>query len=460
MNSLSGRFLVLTIIFVMIAEILIFVPSVARFREDYLLERLERAQIASLALLAGDGMVDEELSVELLENAGVLNVVLRRDQFSQLILAADMIPPIAYTADLRDVTAWALIRDAIMTLFRPDDLAIRVIGNPVREAGLLIDITIEAPPLRAALIDYGLRILLLSAVISVVTAALLFLAVRRLLVSPIKRVVGSITDYAAAPEDARGIIEPQAGVRELRDAETALRSMQTQLTGALKQRERLAQLGEAVAKISHDLRNILNVATLVADRLENSEDPSVKRVAPRLLNSLDRAVNLCEGALAFGRAEEPPPKLTRVDLSALVCDTVENERIASNGAEISYHTDVEAGLMARADPEQLYRVLGNLLRNARQAIAATGQPGEITVSATAADDAWVIRVCDTGPGLPQKAIDHLFQPFHGGVRKGGSGLGLVIAAELVRGHGGRLELEQTGGDGTTFAIHLPAGTAA
>lgn len=460
MNSLSGRFLVLTIIFVMIAEILIFVPSVARFREDYLLERLERAQIASLALLAGDGMVDEELSVELLENAGVLNVVLRRDQFSQLILAADMIPPIAYTADLRDVTAWALIRDAIMTLFRPDDLAIRVIGNPVREAGLLIDITIEAPPLRAALIDYGLRILLLSAVISVVTAALLFLAVRRLLVSPIKRVVGSITDYAAAPEDARGIIEPQAGVRELRDAETALRSMQTQLTGALKQRERLAQLGEAVAKISHDLRNILNVATLVADRLENSEDPSVQRVAPRLLNSLDRAVNLCEGALAFGRAEEPPPKLTRVDLSALVCDTVENERIASNGAEISYHTDVEPGLMARADPEQLYRVLGNLLRNARQAIAATGQPGEITVSATTADDAWVIRVCDTGPGLPQKAIDHLFQPFHGGVRKGGSGLGLVIAAELVRGHGGRLELEQTGGDGTTFAIYLPAGTAA
>jgi hypothetical protein len=85
-NSLSGRFLILTVIFVMLAEVFIFVPSVARFREDYLLARLERAQIASLALLATDGMIDDELEYELLRNAEVLNVVLLRDATRQLVL--------------------------------------------------------------------------------------------------------------------------------------------------------------------------------------------------------------------------------------------------------------------------------------------------------------------------------------------------------------------------------------
>ena len=85
---------------------------------------------------------------------------------------------------------------------------------------------------------------------------------------------------------------------------------------ALTARARLASLGEAVAKISHDLRNMLSVATLVADRLETSEDPTVKRIAPKLLNSLNRAINLTEATLAFGRAEEPAPKLDRIGLRA------------------------------------------------------------------------------------------------------------------------------------------------
>ncbi|MBF9028846.1 sensor histidine kinase [Rhodobacterales bacterium HKCCE3408] len=460
-NTLSGRFLVLTIIFVMIAEILIFVPSIARFREDYLLDRLERAQIASLAVLAGDGMVDEDLEAELLENAGVLNVVLLRDEVRQLMLSEAGIAPVSHSFDLRNPSAMQLMADAIMRLFRRDDgETIRVIGNPTRDAGLLIEVTMHAAPLREAMIDYGLRILALSAVISIVTAALLFLAVRRLMVLPIMRVVGAMMNYSQAPEDGRRIIDVRANVRELREAETALQAMQTQLTSALKQRERLAKLGEAVAKISHDLRNILNVATLMADRIETSEDPAVRRTTPRLLSSLSRAVSLCESALAFGRAEEPPPRLTHVDLGDLVCDVVENERIAADGADVDYISDVEPGLVARADPEQLYRVLANLIRNARQAIATTGQAGKVTVTASSGEDCWLIRVSDDGPGLPKKAMDHLFQPFQGGTRKGGSGLGLVIAAELVRGHGGTLDLEKSGPEGTVFTIRLPAGAAA
>ena len=454
LNSLSGRFLILTIIFVMIAEVFIFVPSVARFRENYLLQRLERAQIASLALLA-DEMIAPEVERELLENAGVLNVVLRRDEARQLVLSSPIPQPVEATYDLRDPSPFALIRDALVRLVDPSPKVIRVIGNPTQDAGLLIEVTMETLPLRAAMIDYGVRILLLSAVISVFTATLLFLAVRMLLVKPIRGVVDAMKRYSEAPEDARRVIEPTASVRELREAETALMSLQTDLTTALRQKERLAQLGGAVAKVSHDLRNILTSAQLFADRMETSADPGVKRLAPKLVGSISRAVNLCEATLAFGKAEEPPPQLARVQLARIVADVIEGERLAAGEADISFAEDVPGGLTIRADQEQIYRILTNLVRNARQAIAASGKGGEIRVQGSETDAEWTIAVEDTGPGLPPKAREYLFRPFQGGTRKEGTGLGLAIAAELVRGHGGRLELLYSGPEGTGFVVRLP-----
>ena len=452
-NSLSGRFLILTTLFVMLAEVLIFVPSVARFREDYLLSRLERAQIASLALLA-DPLIDAELEAELLQNAGVLNVVLRRDEMRQLVLSSP-VPEIYETYDLRTTGRFGQIADALRTLFDAEPRVIRVIGNPVQEAGLLIEVTMPTQPLRAAMIEYGVRVLLLSAVISILTALLLFLAVRRLLVKPIKGVVEAMIRYADAPEDARRIIEPSAGVTELREAEAALQSMQTQLTSALRQKDRLAQLGAAVAKVSHDLRNILTSAQLFADRLESSDDPAVSRLTPKLLNSISRAVSLCEATLAFGRAEEPPPMLGRFQLAGIVDDVIESERLAVAEREIEFAQEVPPGLSLRADPEQLFRVLSNLIRNARQAIEVADRPGRISISAAETELEWTITVSDTGPGLPVKSQETLFTPFSSGARKGGTGLGLAISAELVRGHGGRLDLDRTGPDGTSFVIRLP-----
>ncbi len=457
LNTLSGRFLILTVIFVMLAEVMIFVPSIARFRADFLLTRLKQAQIAALTQLATENMIMPELEAELLANAEVFNVVLRRDEVRQLVLASPIPGEIHDTVDLRMVGPWELIRDAFATLVDAENRIIRVIGYPVQDAGTLIEVTMETEPLRDAMVDYGLRILVLSALISVVTAFLLFLAVRRLLVMPIRRVVRHMQTYAEAPEDARRVIEPNADVTELRTAEEALKSMQTQLIGALRQKERLAQLGGAVAKISHDLRNILTTAQLFADRLEGSADPVVTRSAPKLINSISRAVSLCESTLAFGKAEEPPPTLRRVNLSQLAAEVVEGEGL---GAEttITCLIDIPPGLMIRADGEQLYRVLSNLIRNARQAIEATGQPGTIEISSSEDEAEWSIRIGDTGPGLPPKAREHLFSAFQGGVRKGGTGLGLAIAAELVHGHGGRLELARSDADGTEFAIHLPKGT--
>ncbi len=454
LNTLSGRFLILTVVFVMLAEVLIFVPSIARFREDYLLLRLEKAQIASLALLATDGMISPELEAELLANAGVYNVVLRRDQVRQLILSSPMTQEISATYDLRGTSPPLLMRDALAALFARDDMAIRVIGNPVQDAGLLIEVALSSGPLRQAMLDYGLRILVLSALISAVTAALLFLAVQRLLVVPIRRVVRHMSHYAEAPEDARRVIAPTSSVVELREAEEALQTLQTQMTGALRQKERLAQLGSAVAKISHDLRNILTTAQLFADRIERSADPAVARTAPKLVGSITRAVSLCESTLAFGKAEEPPPRLSRLPLRPLVEEIIEAEAIGDRPG-VSCLVDVPHGLNLRADPEQLYRVLANLMRNALQAIEATGEGGTIEVSGGESEAEWWIKIGDTGPGLPPRARDHLFTAFQGGARKGGSGLGLAIASELVRGHGGRLELLRSDSSGTEFRIHLP-----
>ncbi|MFD1913235.1 sensor histidine kinase [Halodurantibacterium flavum] len=459
LNSLSGRFLMLTVVFVMLAEVLIFLPSIARFREDYLLLRLERAQIASLALLATDEMISEDLERELLSNAGVFNVVLRRDEMRQLVLSSPLPSPVHATYDLRAASPLDLIRDALDVLRKRENRVIRVIGNPVQAAGLLIEVTIETAPLRANMIEYALRILALSAIISAVTAILLFVAVRVLLVAPIRRLVGHMTAYAEAPEDARRIIEPSGGVTEVREAEQALRSLQTQLTGALRQKERLAQLGGAVAKVSHDLRNILTTATLFADRMERSNDPAVARAAPKLVGSLSRAVNLCESTLAFGRAEEPAPRLERLFLRLLVAEVIESEQLASREGELTFITDVAPGLTIRADSEQLFRVLSNLVRNARQAIEATGRPGTIEIGGGEDEETWWIRVGDTGPGLPEKAREHLFTAFQGGARKGGFGLGLAISAELIRGHGGRLDLVRTDEDGTEFIIRLPKAAA-
>ena len=122
LNTLSGRFLALTVAFVMLAEVLIFVPSIARVRADFLTMRLEKAQIASLAQLAAEDMVTPALEKELLANAEVYNVVLRRDEVRQLVLSSPIPKPIANTFDLREAGPWTLIRDAY------EHIAVRLTG--------------------------------------------------------------------------------------------------------------------------------------------------------------------------------------------------------------------------------------------------------------------------------------------------------------------------------------------
>lgn len=284
-QTLSGRFFILTELFVVLAEVLILVPSVARFRQDYLSASLERAQIASLALEAED-RISSDLEAELLETAEIYNVVLRRNEVRQLVLSSPIPAPVVSSFDLRHPSAYDLVVDGLAALFDSSDHVIRVLGDPVRRAGLLIEITMSTRGLHEALVAYAIQVLWVSTAISALTAVLLFWAVRQALLLPMRQVVSHMQSYANAPEDARSIIAPNARLRELREAQDAMKSMQVELTGALKQKERLAQLGGAVAKISHDLRNILSSAQLFTDRIEASEDPTVARLAPKLVRSI------------------------------------------------------------------------------------------------------------------------------------------------------------------------------
>jgi signal transduction histidine kinase len=462
-SGLSGRLLILTILVVMLVEVAIFVPSVARFRADYLTERVVRAQIASLSVLtAPDGMASVEMQRQLLEMTEALNIVLKRQGTRTLILSSDNVPEVSSTFDLRGMGATEMIVDALKRMVTGSGInVIRVIGAPTGIDAKAIEITLDSAPLKAAMIDYGWRILRLSLIISIITAVMIFVTVRRFVVSPLMGVIKNVKAFQENPEDPARIIKPSSRLGEVADAEQALAEMQGDVLTALRERSRLASLGEALAKISHDLRNMLSTVHLLADRLEVSRDPLVSRTLPKLIASLDRAINLCQRTLDYGRAEETAPELRQVRLRALLDECAEalglDVGVDSNpgSGAVRCRVDIPERYTVQADRDQLYRIFANLMRNATEAIVASGGLGEINIGVGETGGQQEIRVCDTGPGMPARALENLFKPFRGGMRRGGAGLGLAIAEELVRAHGGELELIASTTEGTEFAVRLP-----
>ena len=234
--------------------------------------------------------------------------------------------------------------------------------------------------------------------------------------------------------------------------------MQSEIHGQLQQKSRLAALGLAVSKINHDLRNLLAAAQLMSDRLGTVSDPTVQKLAPKLVATLDRAISFCQSTLSYGAAQETPPARRMASLADIVEETRTALGLATEDAQIGFTTAVERGLLIDADPDHIFRILLNLGRNATQAFENRGTPDpardQIRISGRREGAVVVIEVSDTGPGLPPKAREHLFEPFQGSTRPGGSGLGLAIAAELVRAHGGSIALVE-GTMGATFRITIP-----
>ena len=165
---------------------------------------------------------------------------------------------------------------------------------------------LDEAPLRREMWDFGVRVLELSIVLSLVTAALVYLSLQWLLVRPMRRITASMMAFREDPEDASRMIvaEPPRATRSASPS-ASLRTMQQTVRRALAQRARLAALGTAVTKINHDLRNILATARLVTDGLTASAAPEVRRILPRLIDAIDRAVALCTPHARFfarGRA--------------------------------------------------------------------------------------------------------------------------------------------------------------
>jgi signal transduction histidine kinase len=461
LRGLSGKVLLLTIIFVMLGEVLIFLPSIANFRIQWLKGRIAQAEIAALAAEAApDQILSSDLRSEILMGAGVLVVSLQKGESRKLALRSDGDFMIDASFDLRSTMWYGAIMDAFGAMWAGDARVISVTDVPPNMSGDLIEIALHERPLRTAMFRYGINILLLSIVLSLLVAGMIFAALNWVLVQPMQRLTRNMVEFGQNPEDLSRIIKPGVRHDEIGIAERELHDMQTELATMLQQKNHLAALGLAVSKVSHDLRNMLTSAQLISDRLSNVEDPTVQRFAPKLISSLDRAIEFLSQTLKFGRAQELPPKRERLELRELADEVIETAVIKAS-SRIRIFNRVKPGVIVDADREHLIRVLTNLKRNAIQALEflqaerSDAPEGVIVLEGRREGSVTVMELRDNGPGIPDQVRERLFQAFQSAARQGGTGLGLAIAAELVRAHGGDIILQSSSEAGTCFVITIP-----
>ena len=456
LTGLSGKVLALTIIFVMLGEVLIFLPSIANFRIQWLKTHVAQAEIAALAAEAAPGqIVDDDLRSTILKGAGVEAVSLLRGDKRKLVLRNNTDTMVDETFDLRSGNYFPTVMEAFSVMFLSHDRLIGVIDKPPAMSGDYIEIALHEWPMRDAMLAYGLRILVLSIVLSLIVAALIFAALNRVLVKPMQRLSTNMMQFGDMPEDRKRVIAPTRRSDEIGIAERELESMQRQLQGMLQQKGHLAALGLAFSKVSHDLRNMLTSAQLISDRLGEVKDPTVQRFAPKLISSLDRAINFLNQTITYGRAQELPPRRERVCLHDAVEEVFDTAKLLG-GDDIQLINEAHHSLHVDADREQLIRILTNLTRNAIQAIETRKGPNSaVRISGDREGALALIYVADTGPGIPPAVRNKMFEAFQTAARAGGTGLGLAISAELLEAHGGKISVSSSDEQGTVFEISIP-----
>lgn len=456
-DALAWRLLLLTFVFTVVVEILIIAPSAASFHERWLLDRLQSAELASVGVEALPySAVEDETAEQLLAIGGVQAVVVGDQGVRRLLLQAPNLPRTPDLIDLRQSRPVARTLDPWRTLFGHPDRSIRVQARPRYRSGDFIEILAPAQPLKQELRAFLLNSLLMSLLISLVAGGLLYGGLAFLVLQPLRRVTRSIEHFALDPE-AEGD-PPSDRHDEIGRVERELARMQEEVRVSLRSRARLVALGEAVAKINHDLRNMLTSAQLASERLADSPDPEVAKVLPRLERALGRAAALSRNVLEYGKSEEPAPQRVRIPLGAAIAAAAEDAGLTPEGVRLT--RAIPARFAVQADPDQLHRILVNLMRNARQAIEGdatrrTGRKGAVRVTVSGDDGDCIIRIADDGPGIPPRLSGSLFEPFVSGRASDGAGLGLAISRELAASHGGALTLVETGPTGTTFELRLP-----
>ncbi|MFD1744800.1 ATP-binding protein [Rhizobium helianthi] len=458
LGGLSGRLLWLTVAFIMLAEILIFIPSISVMRVTWLRDRLDTAAAAGIVI---DGLQSPELPREVQNDTllatGTKVLALRKDGTSRLLAAIDVPPQVDETYDLAHETMVQSLRNALDTLFLGGGRVMRVFG-PIGETDMIIELVMTDDALRKEMIGFSKLMFAISLLISVFTAVLIYLSINKMMISPIRRLTHSMQLFSERPEDPQRVFKPGRARGELEVAGRHLAAMQTELQRTLKQQKNLADLGLAVSKINHDMRNILASAQLMSDRLVDVEDPMVRSFAPKLLRTIDRAVGYTSEVLSYGQASEAAPRRRRLKLAELCQDVKDILALEPEGG-IEFVEQIAPDLEVDADSEQLFRVIHNLCRNAVQALgqaeAEEGQSHRILLTAQRVGTVVSIIVDDNGPGMPQKARENLFAAFRGSARSGGTGLGLAIARELVLAHGGTIALVEKPVRGTQFRIEIP-----
>ncbi|MCX8995840.1 HAMP domain-containing histidine kinase [Rhizobiaceae bacterium BDR2-2] len=458
-RGLSGRLLALTVVFVMLAEVLIFVPSIASMRLRWLQDHLAIAAAAGVVIDGLQAELPPSVQADTLLATGARAIVLRKDGTSRLIAVSEDMPgEVDGHYDVGHTALVATVSDAFDTLLFGGSRLIRAYGT-LGDTDMVVELVMPDEPLRRAMLVYARNVFAISLVISLITAGLIYVSINRMMIRPVRRLTNSMSDFSADPSDPARIMVPDTGGDELTIAGQHLAAMQTELQRTLKQQKNLADLGLAVSKINHDMRNILASAQLISDRLVDVDDPMVRNFAPKLLRTIDRAVGYTNEVLSYGQTTEAEPKRRRLPLAALAREVRDMLGLDAAGG-IEFVIAIDPGLEVDADSEQLFRVINNLCRNAHQALASMipgdpSLPRRITVSAERRGTVVAISVDDTGPGMPDKARENLFRPFRGGVRSGGTGLGLVIARELVLAHGGTIALVEKSTPGTEFRIEIP-----
>lgn len=444
--------------FVMLAEVLIFVPSIASMRLSWLQDRLNTAAAAGVVIDGLQAQLPRSVQDDTLVATGARVIVLRKEGSSRLLAADDMPPGVDDQIDLADVPRLEAIAGAFRTLLFGGERIIRVFG-PVGDSDMTIELVMNDTRLRKAMLSYAANVFAISLAISLMTGILLYVALNRMLVRPIRRLANNMQDFSDRPEDPQRVFDAGQGEDELSVAGRHLAAMQVELQKTLRQQKNLADLGMAVSKINHDMRNILSSAQLISDRLVEVDDPLVRNVAPKLLRTIDRAIGYTGEVLAYGQPVESAPRRRLVALEPLAHEVRDMLAIGPESG-IEFSIRIPPATEVDADGEQLFRIVHNLCRNAVQALlGAESSPDNasrhVTISAQRIGDAVSITVDDNGPGMPQKARENLFAAFRGSARSGGTGLGLAIARELVLAHGGTIALVEKPSPGTRFLIEIP-----
>ncbi|HEY3797508.1 MAG TPA: HAMP domain-containing sensor histidine kinase [Caulobacteraceae bacterium] len=458
-GGLSARLLLATALVVVLANLLILPALLALREQEWLSDRVVAGELISLGVEGvPGGKVQQRLTDKILQAAGVVSVAIQADGVRRLVIAAPRLPRTPYLIDLRSQDPWSAVSAPFETIFGGGGRMVRVIDRPrYADGGEFVEIVVPDGPLRQILLaDLG-ELSIGALFTSAMAGALVYLFLNLFLVRPMQRITRAMERFRADPDDPAARLAKSGRHDEIGRAEGELDRMQTDLLAALASNARLAALGEAVAKINHEMRNMLTSAQMASERLAASGDPMVTRTLPPLERALDRAIRLATNVLTFGRSEEPAPEPKAVPLRAALEAAADDAQLGEGRVRLAT-ADIEPREQVLADPDHLHRILVNLMRNAREAIdgdKGRAGVGVIACSLAVEDGVSVVRLSDNGPGLPERAQTNLFQPFAGSARRGGAGLGLTISRELAQAHGGDLTLAETGPDGTVFELRLP-----